>query len=264
MKKTYLTFFVSFVFMCVILNTAQAEVFPYRKKYPDVPVISTQELYTKSISGECIIVDTRSEIEYNVVHIKNSVLIPFSKLAFFSENIKKIRDKAPQKAIVFYCNGGTCAKAYEATQKAMSNGFKNIFVYDAGIPGWVTAYPELTILLGEAVTNPQQQFISKKAFREKCIDYDTFIEKSKKNDTIVFDVRDAIQMGNIPGLNKVYKMPMQQFVNNIIKNKLAMNKTLLLCDQVGKQVEWLQYYLQKLGYSNYYFLNKGVAGISNI
>ena len=30
-------------------------------------------------------------------------------------------------------------------------------------------------------------------------------------------------------------------------------------DAVGKQVQWVQYYLEMNGYKNYYFLDKGVA-----
>jgi hypothetical protein len=30
-------------------------------------------------------------------------------------------------------------------------------------------------------------------------------------------------------------------------------------DAVGKQVEWIQYYLESEGYTNYYFLDKGVV-----
>mgnify|MGYP003502318962 FL=1 len=33
---------------------------------------------------------------------------------------------------------------------------------------------------------------------------------------------------------------------------------LLIMDAVGKQVEWIQYYLEAGGYTNYYFLDKGV------
>ena len=35
-------------------------------------------------------------------------------------------------------------------------------------------------------------------------------------------------------------------------------KQLLILDAVGKQVEWLQYYLEGKGYTNYLFLDKGM------
>ena len=40
------------------------------------------------------------------------------------------------------------------------------------------------------------------------------------------------------------------------------DKTLLITDAVGKQVQWLQYYLDEGGYQNYFFLHKGVLGAS--
>ena len=54
-------------------------------------------------------------------------------------------------------------------------------------------------------------------------------------------------------------MPMDRLVKLLKKGEFK-DKQMLIFDAVGKQVRWLQYHLEDNGYSNYYFLNKGVLG----
>lgn len=39
------------------------------------------------------------------------------------------------------------------------------------------------------------------------------------------------------------------------------DKDLLIFDQVGKQVQWLEYYLMEYGYKNYWFLKDGATKV---
>jgi rhodanese-related sulfurtransferase len=52
------------------------------------------------------------------------------------------------------------------------------------------------------------------------------------------------------------KVPLERFESAIAEG-FAKDKTLLVIDEVGKQSQWLQYYLEKYGYSNYFFLADG-------
>ena len=77
--------------------------------------------------------------------------------------------------------------------------------------------------------------------------------------TIVLDIRDTIQK------NSINLFPMRQrsvpLDNTQLKIYIDMarneNKTLLFYDAVGKQVRWLQYYLEEEGAENYYFMKGG-------
>jgi hypothetical protein len=46
-------------------------------------------------------------------------------------------------------------------------------------------------------------------------------------------------------------------LNQYISDALRNNKTLLVYDGVGKQVEWLMYYLEDSGLSRYAFMKGG-------
>ena len=55
-------------------------------------------------------------------------------------------------------------------------------------------------------------------------------------------------------LNKMDKL------NYYIENAKRNNKTIFIYDEVGKQVRWLQYALEKAKVKNYYFMDKGAKG----
>ena len=122
-------------------NTFSAESdpqFPGRDLYREVPTYALNDLFK---NFETIaIVDTRSQYEFDTLHIKGSTNIPLSDKNFDA----KLRDlrAATQKPIVFYCNGVTCHKSYQAVRRAHSIKIDNTFAYDAGIFAWAKAHPD--------------------------------------------------------------------------------------------------------------------------
>lgn len=79
-----------------------------------------------------IIVDVRSKMEFEVIHVEKAVHIPVST-ARFTRDLAAVREKGGSVPIAFYCNGHSCAKSYEAAEQAREAGFQNVFAYDAGI-----------------------------------------------------------------------------------------------------------------------------------
>jgi len=235
--------------------------FPYRKDFPNVSYISSQDLKKKYDKKEAVIIDVRSKIEYDVIHIDKSLHIPLAYATFVNDVGKLIKEN-PEKIIVFYCNGVTCLKSYEAAQKMMEAGYKNVFAYDAGIPEWSKLYPSETIVLGRVLTNPEKQLIPDSEFKKRLINFETFKTKATNPNTVVIDVRDPIQKsGDLPDLKGVKAMPMDKFIPNFVAQKRDQDKTLLIFDQVGKQVQWLMYYLEEYGYKNYFFLEGGATKV---
>lgn len=240
---------------------AAAEDFPYREKYPDVPTISTQDLFDKYKQGEMIIVDVRSDIEFSAIHPVGSQHIPIGR-ADFIDRVGALIEKNPRAGIAFYCNGITCLKSYEAVEKAREAGCKNCFAYDAGIPDWEEVYPEHTLLLGEKVTDPAKQIIPEREFKKHLLGFEEFRSRASDPKAIVIDVRDHIQKsGDLPGIETALSIPLDKFIPNFVEREINQDKTLLIFDQVGKQVFWLMYYLEKHGYQDYFFLNKGATGV---
>jgi rhodanese-related sulfurtransferase len=243
---------VSFVF---------AEEFPYRKDFPTVSYISSQDLKAKYDKKEVIIIDVRSKIEYDVIHVDKCLHIPMSYATFVSD-VEKLIKENPKKIIVFYCNGITCLKSYESALKLMDAGHKNCFAYDAGIPEWAKLYPADTLVFGKVLRDPGKQLISDAEFNKRLINFETFKEKAAKPNSIVIDIREGIQnSGKLPGLESARVIPLDVMIPNFVTKKAEQDKTLLIFDQVGKQVKWLMYYLRENGYGNYFFLDKGATEV---
>ncbi len=254
----------SFLVLASVLGLAAFSVareFPYRKDYPTVPPIESEVLFKEYEVDKAIIVDVRSSIEYDVIHPEGAVHIPLSN-ANFIEQVEELRNYNPEKNLAFYCNGITCLKSYEAARKALEAGINNCYVYDAGIPVWASIYPEKTLLLGKELIDPDKQLISKPAFKKKCLPFKKFKSNAKSKKSIVIDVRDSIQRTKkLRGLKKVKKIPLDKFIPNFVEKKVHRDKSLLIFDQVGKQVRWLEYYLVANGYKDYHFLAGGATSV---
>ena len=111
-KFPLLYFIISTLFL---VNTANANNdFPARQQYPNVAYITLNDLYKKK--DDVILIDTRSDYEYATLHIKGAINIPLSDLEF-SKKVRQLYDDK-KKLIVFYCNGRSCTKSYEAVIKA--------------------------------------------------------------------------------------------------------------------------------------------------
>ena len=81
-----------------------------------------------------------------------------------------------------------------------------------------------------------------------------------RNQVIVLDVRDKFQRSGIgfyPGLEKWASLDDKQKLNRYINLAKKQNKTLFIYDEVGSQVRWLQYALEKAGVKKYFFMEKG-------
>lgn len=254
MGKKALYFMMLILFWAMALFPCVAEEgFPLRAEFSKVKHISTEALakdYKK-----VIIVDVRSKLEFDVIHINKALHIPVA-LATFGKELENVRSKNGTELIVFYCNGHKCKKAYEAAEQAMDLGFQNVYAYDAGIHDWTMAHPELATLLGKSPA-AKEKLISSEMFAKKKIKYAEFKKKAEGQDAVVIDIREPFQRQEVPDIAKLRNIPSDRLVQLLAAREFK-KKQLLITDAVGKQVEWLQYYLENYGYKNYYFLENGV------
>jgi len=242
-------------------NTFAAdEEYPGRKKFPDVKIYTQSKLKTNY--NKVIIVDARSELEFDTLRIKSAINIPVSSKTF-KQQIKALRAKT-SKPIVFYCNGHTCFKSYIAVRKAHFAKVKNVYAYDEGLFAWAHQNPKQAILLGQSPVNPKR-IISKSAFKSHLLEPAKFIDLAHKygSKTVVLDVRDKYQRGAtgfFPGIEKWVSLNDKDKLNAVIKKAAKEKRTLFIYDEVGKQVRWLQYALEQNSIKNYYFMKKGAKG----
>lgn len=234
--------------------------FPGRAKYKKIPYIELEALY-KTLK-DVVVVDARSTLEFDTLRIKTAVNIPVASKNFESE-VAKLRS-GTNKPIVFYCNGHTCMKSYIATKKALAANIDNVHAFDAGIFDWTKAHPDEAILLGNSPVN-LAHLIPKSTFKKRLISPNDFSDRvtANRKKYMAIDVRDKFQragVGFYPGIERWASLDQQQKLHKYIQKAIKQKRTLLIYDEVGKQVRWLQYALEKAGAKDYYFMNKGAKG----
>jgi rhodanese-related sulfurtransferase len=257
MRKMVYPVLLAFLALMSVSALAASEKFPGRKDFPKIPVYELSDLHSKFY--DVVVVDARSRYEFNTLRIKGSINIPVAD-DNFEQEVAKLRAKT-DKPIVFYCNGRTCHKSYIAVKKAQAAGINNTFAYDAGVFEWVNAYPDLGSLLGKSPVN-LRNLIASNRFKERLLSPDTFSEKATEmgSSSMVLDVRDKFQragIGFFPGKERWASLDDKEKLETFLKKAKAGNKVLFIYDEVGKQVQWLQYALEDMGIKNYYFMNKG-------
>jgi rhodanese-related sulfurtransferase len=230
--------------------------FPHRDQFKEVRVVERETLYRDLDNS--IVVDVRSKYEYNTMHIKGAAHIPLTSLKFVDE-VKKLR-AASTKPIVFYCNGVTCKKSYEAAKKAADAGIANCFAYDAGLYGWAKAHPDRSVLLGKTPMSVED-FIEPKTYKARVLSADAFESRIGPN-AIVLDIRDLRQRDNqlFPFREQRAQLDESDKIAAVVQEARSKNKTLLVYDKTGRQSPWFQYYLEQRGVRDYYFLDGGAEG----
>jgi rhodanese-related sulfurtransferase len=235
---------------------AKSADFPHREKYKDVQVIETEDLYNKL--GSVNVVDVRSKYEYDTLHIKGAFNIRLGTVSFARDVAELIKNTG--KPVIFYCNGGSCKKSYKAVKEAEKSGVNGTTAYDAGIYHWAQAHPEHSVLLGKNPMNANE-FIDNKTYHARLIDANKF-ENLMNGHHMVLDIRDRIQrdLQLFPFKENRAELADMDSIRRFVKEAKATNKTLLVYDKVGKQVRWFQYFLEREGVKNYYFMKGGSEG----
>ena len=232
-----------------------AEDYPGRAIFPSVKVIETPALAASF--DDVTIVDVRSTYEFETLHLNGAVNVPLSSKTFARE-MRKLADLG--KTIVCYCNGHTCYKSYKAVLKANQAGIGNVQSYDSGIFDWANAHPDRATMLGSSPVDPAR-LISKQELKKRFLDPSKFSLMTHEDDSVVLDIRDPMQRGFLElypfrqeNISLVEKQKLEDFLGRVSKS----DKVLLVYDEAGKQVRWLQYYLEAKGIKDYFFMTGGV------
>ena len=230
--------------------------FPHRTRFNDVRIIEIGDLHRKL--EDVIVVDVRLRYEFDTLHIKGATNISLSDKKF-AARLKELRN-GQNKTLVLYCNGGTCKKSYKAVCKSRKGGISNVVAFDGVIYNWANTYPAQSVLLGQ---NPMRAdaFINNKAFKERmltAIDFETRMGPRAK----VLDIRDRAQRDTqlFPFKEKRAQLDEVDRLKTLVMQARHSGKTLLVYDKVGKQVRWFQYFLERHGVRNYYFMKGGSEG----
>lgn len=240
-----------------VVAADEAAKFPHRAKFKSVPVIELEALRERLDS--MVLVDVRSRYEFETLHIKDALHIPLDKQKLPAA-VQELRKQGP-KPIVFYCNGTTCKKSYEAAELAMSAGITNVYAYDAGLEAWTRQYPERSVLLGRSPVTAND-LIDMPKFKQRVLSAADFEARVEQGNAIVLDIRDLRQRDSalFPFKEERATLDDQRRLAEVVTKAKRADKPLLIYDKVGKQTRWFQYFLEKEGVKQYYFLDGGSEG----
>jgi rhodanese-related sulfurtransferase len=104
--------------------------------YNDIDAAGTKDLME---NAGALVVFPLSPIEFDNQHIKGSVNIITEMLEY-----ELPQDK--DRIIIFYCLGIKCVASWRAAEKAVELGYRNVYAFREGIPGWAAAgYPLVSV-----------------------------------------------------------------------------------------------------------------------
>ena len=91
--------------------------------------ISAEEAYEMMSSQEVVVVDVRTQEEYDGGHIENAVLVPNESIG--SEMPEALPDK--EATLLIYCRSGRRSK--QAAEKLLELGYQNVYDF-GGVIDW--------------------------------------------------------------------------------------------------------------------------------
>ncbi|MCX9025520.1 MAG: rhodanese-like domain-containing protein [Candidatus Methanoperedens sp.] len=127
MKPIYLIIFVCSLILVTISGCVSTTT-PEKTQYTDVSIQQAKQMIDR---GDVLILDVRTQEEYDAGHINNSTLIPVQVLD------KRLNELPRDKKILVYCMTG--GRSAQASEILVYNGFKEIYNMKGGIMNWTNA-----------------------------------------------------------------------------------------------------------------------------
>lgn len=190
---------------------------------------------------DALVVFPLSRIEYNNLHIVDSVNIPLGRL-------KKMLPGDMDRKLVFYCLGPKCTASPKAADVALSLGYRNVYAFIGGLPEWSAAgYPTRTI---DALPDIKPPSITPEELKRR-IELDP--------ELVLLDVRQPHDRskGVIEAKQQVY-IPLDDLYAR--RREVPRGKHLVVCCQKGKRAPTAARYLLGKYFENVVILRGGVKG----
>jgi len=122
----------------------------------------------------------------------------------------------------------------------------------------VKSHPEKTTFLGKSPADPTR-IIPPEEVAKHCVDLETFRKLGKDPKAVVVDIRDPDQRAKEKFDMEARSIPLDR-INSLLNNSGLKASHLLFVDTSGKRVEWLMYHLIDKGFTDFTFLEGGIAG----
>ena len=237
--------------VCLILPIANAqEDFPLRKeaKYAGLNYIAADDF--GKTANDSIVIDVRSQFEFDTIHVEGAKSISINQIGFAGkvEVLRKKNDTS--KKIVLYCNGIMCTQSYDAGAMLKTEGFTNFFIFDGGIGGWAKKFPERTQFMGAKLGDASKLF-PPDMVTKRHVNYAKIKEMESDSKVVLMDVRENFFRAKVPPLKNLKHLPLSKIAPLLEAGK-HKDTAIYFMDDSGKRLPWLQYHLEKYGYTSPY------------
>ena len=101
--------------------------------------VTTEEVREILATGNAIIVDTRSQPEFDAAHLPNARNIQTradGPAEQYVEAVEHLVQGKKDTALVLYCNGPFCKRTRSLGRHLVAAGYSNVRRYQLGIPVW--------------------------------------------------------------------------------------------------------------------------------
>jgi len=160
--------------------------------YLIVPAVFANNISQQTLNKhhqEYLIIDVRSKLEFDVLHIAGAYHVPMSNQGF-EIRVKQLCSN--QCKIVTDCNGDTCKKSVQAAEHLRKADMQQVFAYTGGIFSWARIYPEKTVLLNNQPAK-LANLLPEEKYREHLLQVEGFFNKALESNSVIVDVRDNLQ-----------------------------------------------------------------------
>jgi rhodanese-related sulfurtransferase len=110
---------------------------------PGATRVRATEVRELIAARRAVMVDVRSEKEYNEGHIPGAILVPYGEKSLKDIAFDASLDNFPgadkldkARPVIFACNGAECWKSYKAARAAIARGFTTVYWFRGGLPEW--------------------------------------------------------------------------------------------------------------------------------
>lgn len=227
-----------------------------RDLYPDLKFIEASTLKEKYL--DYTVVDVRSNYEYRVLRMSDSISIPATDESFNTRVKNLVRKHKP--TVVLYSNGGKDRSAHNAARIALREKVENVLVFDGDIHDWAINNPVLSELNGRDIED-ENKLIEAAKLNEKLLSENDFESNFSAQEHLLLDIRDDAGSNKHPLQSIALNIPLdhQAQLTKLLNRAKLEEKPLYVYDNYGLQVRWLMYQLDKLEIDNYHFLKDGVV-----
>ena len=240
-----------------------AEDFPLREQYASVGLEPIETAELAEALDSMTVIDARSTYEYETLHIEDARSVPLAS-PDFNATVQSLAEASGQP-LVFYCNGVTCSVSYKAALKAKEAGLTAVRVYDAGVFAWAQAHPEHTVLLGEPLQSAERLIASEQFEAHLLAEEDFYTRIESSQNPLIVDIRSKEQRQGVSLFQmRDRHVPLtngNRELGDLVQAAVQKGRPMFFLDATGKQVRWLQYYLESQGAEDYWFLKGGARAL---